>query len=104
MRIVSMIDFLELPAGIIFQRYRPVCFDELMRKEESLRDATGKLIDFSYTRLSPFVDVTQENIDNPKDLELGVGGRWGYQPEASFAVYNDADILKLISLLCPLKD
>ncbi len=99
MRIVPMIDFLELPRGTIFQKYVPVSCDELMRKEESIRNAEGKLIDFFHTGLCPFIDTTQDDLFNPKDLELGVGGRWGYDPEARFIVYNDADILKLIGLL-----
>lgn len=57
MRIVDRATFLAMPAGTIFTKFKPIMFDDLCRKEDSLHSFTGEYSDFVYTSLTDQIDA-----------------------------------------------
>ena len=105
MRIVDRKTFLALPAGTLYTKYQPCVFADLCIK----RDSCGT-DDWFYSALTGCLDVqnSDEFIDICEALEndptrshpidVQVEQRDGcYDQDDKFAIYEDADIIKLIA-------
>jgi len=94
MKIVSLPEFLKLPAGTIYSDYEPDICRGLNRKGNTIKQPGEEPIDFFYASLvaecfngaGPTVDVIES--------------RWGeYEERAMFAVYEAADLEVLKAML-----
>ena len=85
MKILTLKEFVKLPAGTIYSDYVPDCLTCLFRKEESIGDN-----DFLYREIVPY---------NFAD-GIGCGCRNGsFDDDEQFVVYDGADIDAITKLL-----
>lgn len=101
MKIVNRKEFLSLPAGTLFAKYAPCCFESINIKGETLTSndfLSSELFTF------PMFDVWFENGDSV-DIETDFLCRDGlFDDEQLFAVFENSDIEKLIAKLKELKN
>lgn len=106
MRIVDRKTFLEMPAGTLFAKFTPHCFDELAVKGET----TGN--DFVVQELIPWFEGCNDSSDYFQTIERMIAGepsppldfdctaRDGlFDPEQLFAVFDNDDVDRLIARL-----
>lgn len=105
MKIVDRKAFLTLPAGTVFAKYEPCCFENLLIKEKSLEN------DFFYTEIVDAIDcngsdefsrLLEEAESKGANLTMDFDnqGRDGcYDEKQLFAVFEKEDVEKLIKRL-----
>jgi hypothetical protein len=106
MRIVNFNEFLTLPSGTVYMKFRPHVFDEICMKGRSMKD------DFNYLNLTNEIEceVSMESIDKLEracrdssfsfGLDFDCFGRDGlYDTNQLFAVYEKRDLEGLINRL-----
>ncbi len=109
MRVCKLQEMLRQPVGTIFSAFDPMIVSGLFRKEESIADRNGKLIDFFHRSLlaEPAPLVKQSDDDTKVEFTpLGrANGRWAnYDNEELFIVYEESDLVALRSAITgPLK-
>lgn len=111
MKIVNRQQFLELPPGTVYAKYRPHTYEELAIKEETLRLEDGTPIDWLYQSTIPSFRHSQDSndfdmvgamIDDGQSAELDYDccGRDGcFEDEQLFAIWERRDHAALISRL-----
>jgi len=94
MKLLTLPDFLELPAGTIYSDYEPTICRGLNRKGNTIRREGEEPIDFFYASL------VAESVNGELMVDR-IEQRWGeYEPRAMFAVYESKD-LEIIKRLLP---
>ncbi len=105
MRIVNRTTFLSLPAGTLFSKYQPHCFDDLCIKGDTLGS------DFYVQQINDAVDChdssefgdildTSERTGESFALDLECESRDGmFDEEQLFAVWDESDVRNLIERL-----
>ena len=112
MKIVNRETFLALPAGTLYATYQPCIFGDLMIKDESVEDASGKPIDFWKQELIPWFETSRDSgawIDALTSIEAGgqspvfdfdYPSRDGLFEESQlFAVFEKRDVEALLARL-----
>ena len=107
MKIVNKEEFLELPYGVLYSKYKLCYFGGLYVRLDVIKNIDGEPIDFRYKDLIAPLDANDseeyfellfEAEKGTKDLELDFdcGSRDGcYDNEQMFAVYSREDIINL---------
>lgn len=96
MKIVSLPEFLALPAGTIYSDYEPTMCTGLNRKGNTIQNPGEEPIDFFYASL--VAECLNEGYPTVDAIE----SRWGeYDHRALFAIYEPADLEILKSMLNP---
>ena len=107
MKIVNREEFMQLPAGTVFCKYRPCVFDELLIKRESCKSAD----DFYYTAITSAIDCESsdefaEKLDESqfKGSELKMDFYCEardacFDEDQLFAVWSRDDVSELIKRL-----
>jgi hypothetical protein len=111
MRIINREKFSALPAGVLFSKYEPYIFGDLMIKGESISGRDGHFIDFFVQQITDavacddsgeFVDILDraEKMGESFALDLDYQGRDGCLDEDQlFAVWEADDLQQLIARL-----
>lgn len=107
MKIVNLDQFIVMPPGTLFAKYKPCYFDDLCIKGESIRETR----DFFYQQIvdsidahdsGQFADLLFESERTGKSIPMNfsVEGRDGcFEPDQLFAVWERADVKSLIARL-----
>jgi hypothetical protein len=121
MIIVDRQKFLELPAGVVYQKFEPHCIDsEICVKGETIRGSLetslGKGIDWFYSSISDSVDSDDSEIyidtivkayEELKEFnyDYEIQGRDGlFEENEYFVVYSKMDIEKLFNFIKKVRD
>jgi hypothetical protein len=106
-KIVNLDTFIAMPAGTVFAKYKPCCFEDLCIKGESIPETD----DFFYQQIVDAIDAAGssewsnmlfESQETGKSLPMDFRceGRDGcFEPAQLFAVWERADVLALIARL-----
>lgn len=98
MRIVTLQEFGELPAGTIFSFFEPAIVRGLMRKGETIKDGE-EVIDFFLEELIPAQIEVEAPVGSMLRL-VPIQTRWGeFSLDAEFVVYDSVDINELVDHL-----
>ncbi len=111
MRIVDRQTFLAMPAGTVYAKYEPCCFEELSIKGDTINDLSGRAIDFLSQQI---VDAVQcrgsdeffsildaaQNEGKTVTFDFNCEGRDGcFDYEQLFSVWDAIDVAALIARL-----
>lgn len=111
MKIVNRKVFLDLPSGTIYAKYKPICFEELCIKEESIGDSdwfyrslTREIESSGSDEYMDLLEIARQNgIELP--MVFDVSSRDGcFNEDQLFAVWSKDDVKGLISVLQIAKD
>lgn len=106
MRIVSLDEFLLLPAGTVFAKYRPQMFEELCVKGDSIHESS----DFFYRAIwEPYAEnsgvlcdvlTATEECGAEVEIDTDCWQRDGlFEYDQQFAVFSQEEVLKIASSL-----
>lgn len=107
MRIVNLDQFIAMPAGTVFAKYKPCYFEELCIKGDSIPQTK----DFFYQQLVGAIDSTgsddwsnqlfaSQETGKSLKMDFHCEGRDGcFDPDQLFAVWERPDVLALIERL-----
>jgi len=105
MKIVDHKTFMAMPPDTLFSKWRPCCFDELTIKGDSIscdffaQDIASAIEPFGLESLSETCDRSAETGEQIS-IDLECQGRDGcFDDEQMFAVWEAADVVKLIERL-----
>ncbi len=104
MKIVNRKEFLSLPAGTLFAKYAPCCFESINIKGETLTSndfLSSELFTFPMFGESCAMMELGESVDIETDCLCRDGL---FDDEQLFAVFENSDIEKLIAKLKELKN
>lgn len=107
MKIVDRKTFLSLPSGILFQKFEPFIFGDLLIKKESyLEDNDFNYISFNnfkeVYRTQEFFDILSEMLYENKSylIDFDCIARDGlYTTDEFYAIWEKEDIINLINVL-----
>lgn len=89
MKLLSFVEFCELPDGAVFQEFEPCFLSDICIRGSVLWDDDGKPIDFTYRTASPDLRFDERGIFLVWQESYG---RWGnFRYSTKFIVYEDAD-------------
>ena len=107
MKIINRKEFMEMPAGTVFSYYHPCVFQGLYIKDSapekgypdfSMSDLIGAVENYSSEDFNDKCDRMEAGESLPVDFECS--GREGlFDDELLYAIYETADIQKLITRL-----
>ena len=111
MRIMNRKDFLLLPENVVFSKFEPCFFRDLMIKGGTILDDAGIGIDFYAQQINDavecdnsgmFADILFSAVETGSSFEMDFDcqGRDGmFEEKQLFAVWERKDILKLVKRL-----
>ncbi|NMZ78420.1 hypothetical protein [Pseudomonas mandelii] len=106
MKIVNLDQFLAMPSGTVFAKYKPASFEEVLIKDvcnlESRDFMYQSLIEMDSTGTEDEENILDDALRNGSsfDLDLDCPGRDGMFEEGQlFAVYERQDVEQLIARL-----